>query len=143
MLQSWKGTPWRAGQCAKGQGVYCWFFGLAVLDELEGITAPMPRRVGAEEPRHSTRIAAEVIEELKRRYGGRMESVPATTVEPGDLIGFRFGKGDIGHVGIAGPDPFSLWHAQRPRGVVRSDVALDGAEIRTIGRMRDKARWIM
>jgi cell wall-associated NlpC family hydrolase len=85
VLRSWIGTPWRAGQCMKGAagGVDCRYFVIGVMDELYGITAPLPARLPQDTSSNNPPLAASSIREIVERYGGRFLK-PDEILEPGD-----------------------------------------------------------
>ncbi len=116
ILESWRDTPWVAGQCCKGVGVDCVRFVAAVLDELCGTsharTLPrLPQDLGV----HDAFGAAEAAVSMVRKYPHedvRRDGI----VRPADVIAVTLHIG-LTHTLIVGPDPSVAWHAVSPIGV--------------------------
>jgi cell wall-associated NlpC family hydrolase len=140
VLRSWLGTPWRAGQCGRGQGVDCRYFIVAVLDELCRIETPRPPRLPQDSGVNGHDRAWQAIRELAERYQCRTLAA-GEAPEPGDVLILRRASQHadaLQHGMIFGPRG-EVWHAGL-RGVMFT--ALAGWNIRLGFRPAGKDQWI-
>lgn len=140
ILERWRGTPWRPGECCAGSGggVDCVRFAVAVCDERIGLTGAKPiPRAAQDAGEHCSHIPDRIIALILARYGGRMKAIKGVDVESGDMIGLiRNGAKGVQHVLIAGSDRNAFWHSLMDHGVtVSGREILDGARIAIIGRL--------
>ena len=113
ILQSWKGTPWGAGQCCRGKGVDCRYFVMGVLDELYGITDPLPPRLSQDTSKNNRTLAIAAVTQISKRYPCTMNS--GDELEPGDVIIARSPDAaaeTLQHALIIGVgEPVPIWNA--------------------------------
>jgi hypothetical protein len=129
VLKSWYRTPYQSGQRARGIGVDCREFVVAVLDELYRRPSPT------------------LIERLSPDSGVHGDKVARRAVA-GDIL-VTLGHYDLRapdrlrHAMIVGTRPFVLWHASnenRTSGVCFAHVAKAGKVLR-LYRPKDKQSW--
>jgi cell wall-associated NlpC family hydrolase len=122
VLESWKGTPYRPGQQAKGFGVDCVRFVTGVLDELRGTSTPI-KRLPPALSLHNSQMATAALHEIISAFPSDVLE-DTETVEPGDIIVCRIGHdGGPGHVYIVGGRPYEIWHSMEVCGVTQSGLA--------------------
>lgn len=141
VLRSWQYTPWAPGQCCRGRGVDCRFFIMAVLDELFGITEPLPPRLPQDTGINNRIIALNSIRQITGRYPCRpMDREPP---EAGDILIVRRpnSAGDaMPHGMIVGVgNPLPIWHSSSGMGVCYSSLA--GWAIAHAFRPLNKESW--
>lgn len=145
VIDTWIGTPYMAGQRAKGQGVDCVQFVGGMLDDLYRSAIPsyiprLPQNSGMHYPRAGFRTA------LSLRKQFRSSVVRDGCIEPGDVIVTR-GIMDVatprlmGHTLIAGAIPWTFVHSINVIGVCWTSLQGVPGIIR-IYRPVDKETWI-
>lgn len=140
ILREWDGTPWMAGQACKGRGADCRYFLMGVLDELYGITEPLPPRLPQDTSANNRALAVASVRQISTRYPCRVAT--GETIEPGDvLIVSRPATHEetLEHGMIVGVgDPLPVWHCGSA-GVCFT--ALTGSVVKIIFRPLNKERW--
>lgn len=146
---SWLGTPYMEGQRARGMGADCREYVQAFLDELygnkEGTKLP---RIAADTGIHSPALASPAIRAMMlSNHGVEDVTLTSKTLEPGDIIAAA-GEGNgaerrehEAHAMIVGGSPWSVYHALRLHGVVRSSIAGSGVMMLRLYRPRKKELW--
>ena len=139
VLDSWKGTPWIAGQRLRGVGADCVNFWASVMDELHGQDPRPVPRVSQHLGYHSGPGAFSVMRSLVSRYP--LAFIPLDTpIEPGDTLIERRGDGP-GHVLIAGANPIQLWHCINGGGVCYTGRAMVKKYLIHILRSTERESW--
>jgi len=109
---SWIGTAWMDGQRKRGIGTDCKELIVAMLDELGRRTTPTATTPVASAAGAHSDIGWKVLSEIMRGFPNH--KVEDNIIEPGDIVvtgSERASSGRIGHVLMAGVDPFTLIHA--------------------------------
>jgi len=139
ILNSWRGTPYRAGQQRKGVGVDCVRFVCGVYDELQNTETPIQALPG-DLALHKPDSARAAMRLLLRSFGGRVAEVGEQIfLSPGDTIVSGMPGGGPGHAMIVGPWP-EIWHASRS-GVVQTGLGLEGLEFKALVVPITRERW--
>lgn len=144
VLESWIGTRYIAGQCARRAGTDCVQLVAGVLDDLHGVTPrPVPRN-GANAAANDVRAGFATIRAIRERYPSAV--VRDRIIEPGDVIVTRpepqaGARNNPGHTMIAGAQPWSALDAMPRRGVQWTTLAAARPIVR-VYRPMDKDRWI-
>jgi hypothetical protein len=148
VLKSWYRTPYQSGQRARGIGVDCREFVVAVLDELYRRPSPtLIERLSPDSGVHGDKVARRAVAEMLRSFPSHVYR-PGFTLEPGDIL-VTLGHYDLRapdrlrHAMIVGTRPFVLWHASnenRTSGVCFAHVAKAGKVLR-LYRPKDKQSW--
>ena len=117
-IESWEGTPYMAGQQAKGAGVDCVRFVTSILDFLVGVKTDYST-LPADASLHARDACIAGMLSIKRRYpcdtvfhSERMNA--KRVVQPGDVVVVGAPQGGPGHAMIVGPRPNTLWHSAHP-----------------------------
>jgi cell wall-associated NlpC family hydrolase len=142
VLQSWQGTKFGTGQCCRGKAVDCRYFIIAVLDELYGISLPLPPREPSGLAVHNRPGAFAALRAMMSRYP--CESFSGDDPQPGDVLIARpphSHSETLQHAMIVGAGvPTKLWHAGG-RGVVFTSVV--GWTIAHAFRPLEKSSWAL
>ena len=143
VLQSWLGTPYMAGQQARGIGVDCVQLVGAVYDELYRLPARtviprLPPTIGI----HNARAGFRTAKAIRDNFPSRVAR--GAIIEPGDVLivrgtGLSRGPRLMGHTMIAGVKAFTAFHAVPQVGVTLGATTV---EIVRIYRPLEKERWI-
>lgn len=151
VLSRWKGTPYAAGQHCVGAGVDCRYFVVMVLDELFGITSPLPRRRNTFTGVFDLDGALDAMREIVARYPNEQVELPpadfqmppAFPGQPGDIVLAR-NKFEPGvhpaHLGIVGLRQGEVWHAS-VSGVYPTSIGALGSSIERLWRPLNKESW--
>jgi hypothetical protein len=122
-------------------GVDCRFFAMGVMDELYGITEPLPPRLPQDTATNNRPLAVEAIRQISDRYPCRVLGNDESA-EPGDVLVVRRPNthaDSMHHLMIQGPgNPAPIWHAFK-YGVCFT--TLIGWERRMIFRPLKKENW--
>lgn len=142
VLQSWRGTPYKAGSCARGLdgGVDCVrFVGPGVLDELYGYQREKIERYPPDIGMHDRAAAIKAMHTILRIYepNGRVEG---NIVEAGDVIMVGPAKGGPSHAMFVDARPNHLWHATHD-GVISAGTLQPVGTQYAVFRVLDKHMW--
>ena len=142
VLESWRDTPYMAGQRCKKGGVDCVRFVCAVLDEITGtdhsvVTLPQDAAL------HARREAIRAMSRIRHLYSAA--TIRGLVVEPGDVIVMAPARGGPSHAAIVGPRLNTVWHAT-PGGVAQTSCeGILGCdfELNRIYRLKDRRTpWV-
>lgn len=122
VLTSWLGTRYHRDAPVRGVGAGCAGFVCAVLDEVFGLTEPLPFAAEVEFSNETIPIARALV----RRYDLRVVAGRPTVL---DVLAIRQHGGKL-HLMLAGPRLNTLWHCGA------AGVAMTGVgEVDRIGRL--------
>jgi cell wall-associated NlpC family hydrolase len=146
VLNEWIGTPYMAGQRAKGMGVDCVQLIAGVLDDLFKPPTPTPvPRLPADSATHDIRSAYRTIHALADAWYVS-PVVRDGTVQPGDVLvtratNNRTGPRNPGHAMIVGANPFEVVQATPVLGVHKVHLYACRPVIR-LYRPNRKDQWV-
>jgi len=138
VLESWEGTQYAAGQCAKQSGVDCTRFVGAICDELRGDERTSYDALPHDAAMHDRVGAERTMRELLRLYAPLVK-VAGGVCQPGDFVITGPAGGGPGHSMIAGWRRGELWQTNS-REVTRSGLALNSQLQVVHGVYRDLRR---
>lgn len=133
-LAAWEGAQWMPGQQCRGVAADCVHFVAAIVDRMfDRPTYTTLPRVAQDASLHDGRLTMTTVREMLRRVGPAMR-IRGAAVQPGDVLVAGPEEGGPGHALIVGPDPCTIWHCARGRGVVRTGVVIPGFRLMRIYR---------
>jgi cell wall-associated NlpC family hydrolase len=142
-LCAWEGTPYLAGQQARGPkgGVDCVRFVCGVLDELQNKRTPV-HTLPQDAALHARATAVLAMKKIITLYRPN-DRVTDGTLEPGDILVTSREGGGPGHALIAGARRWTLWESTLD-GVHYTGwagITASGHRLEAVYRPADKARW--
>ena len=138
VLQSWKGTRYCAGQCAKGVAVDCVRFATACVDELFGDDHRRLKTLPPDAAFHATKTAIRAMRKIRRLYEP-MARVANGIVQPMDIVVTGPRNGGPGHMLLVGWRPNTLW--ETGTAAVREVGWTPEGRLFRIYRLGDRHSW--
>lgn len=140
VLDSWLGTPYMAGNAAKGAGVDCIRFVCSALDEMYGFQREKFERLPLDIALHRPATARAALRRILTIYEPH-ERVDDGSLEPGDIVVVSpSDSAGPSHAKIAGTSRNVLYHATAD-GIVKCGIVERTGSPFAVYRLRDRERW--
>lgn len=142
-LDRWRGTPYVPGQRTPKAGTDCVGFALGFAAALRRRPVAPSLAVPPDAALHDPKRVFAALRALLRAHAPIARA--RAWAEPGDLLLTSPSGAGPSHAMIVGAEPYTLWHATQPEGVVRTGWAIEAESQASwaLYRCGDKAGWAL